>query len=440
MIISNFNIIRFLLLSIIYLPPISEGLKTYRLDSFLLPIIYILFLIQKIRLGTLTFSINRNLIPFFGFLFFSILPLFFQIIFLSNPIIPLSVLALGNLRFFFMSHILLDTKFSNIQLIKIINLILFGIVFHGICVLLNIFSIQPLANLINLIYRFGIDNDYGSLRAIGAFDTIHSLSFFGITSLIFTIWLNFYNQKNKVFSQKLLIAASFCSLICILTTYSIATYCAFIFIIICLFLKQLKVLFFKNVLNKKIIFSSLLVISFLNLFLYFFRKQLSNFVSVFDTIGLAFSFLTGSSYENELPIFIQGRLDWGWANSLQAFYKSPFFGDISNALTDFAGDGGYTELLGNFGILGFIGFLFFISLFLSPDLYFANLYKKRYFLGTYYLSFFIAIVFIMLATTFLRARVMELLPIYIIFPYYLSLINYKKKDAEGKLFLFSKLN
>ena len=96
---------------------------------------------------------------------------------------------------------------------------------------------------------------------------------------------------------------------------------------------------------------------------------------------------------------LSGRLNHGWSNAIANFQQNPLFGSVNTF--QFIGDGGYTELLSNYGILGLISFLTYLILSLRL---FPNSRTR--------ISLFLAILCLVVPTGLFQRRVLEIIPFY----------------------------
>jgi hypothetical protein len=368
------------LFSLCYLPAFIPN-TSIRID-FVISVVSILFIFRN--LGNLKYF-KRALFAYSSF--FSSANLI-QIFFYQTHIFSILVNALGFLRplgtLYFVSnqrHYLLNLKklvFSTLYIYPILGII-------------DYFNIEPLNSFLNLIYRFGIDNQMLG-RATGLFQRVHGLAYFNVLAIVILIADN--ELVKSSFKKKLLIIINFLSLV---LTFS-RSGMIFIFIVI-LIMKRRYFLYY-----------ILSVFVFIFFILNFLRE--SKLFRIIDSIYNGVKYLLGSNeFDDRGAAFITARLEWGWGNSISKFLDSPIWGNLDKSVGDFVGDGGYVEILANQGLMGLIGFFILIFWFLF--------HKKKSFR---YIG--ITLSLLNIGAACFTERLFELLIIYIIFT--LTPINERK--------------
>ncbi len=305
---------------------------------------------------------------------------------------------------------------------SIIWIVFLSILLHALFAIFEYANPLGIAGLISNIYRGAFDSRLG-LRALGAFSRVHGLAYFTAFSLVFLEILSLIKSRTNNVVSKLpvhLIRASFVfTILALFVSFSRSAYIC-LFVLFGLYvMMQLYGAVCKGVLSLR---ASILLLSvasliaiLLNVASLYYKDFFRWFLKSIDAIPLIFSYFSASRREQSLEFgFISGRLDHGWANALEAWRASPFFGNLPASTDSFIGDGGYTELLSNQGIIGIIGYSFFMICLLRWCHHVAVV-AKRESLGEYrvyfaYLSLLpIFISVMMTAASFMQERCVELL-------------------------------
>jgi hypothetical protein len=395
---------KFLLYSIInftlYLPAIVKG-TSVRIDTILIYIYLIYFLFEKKNL-----SIKRKYLfvirPFLYLVTGVFISLSYQLIFLNLPISNALVNLNGYLRpllFALLGALLIE---NNDVAIKLSKLILLGAIFHGVVSIIEYTDFPLISFLINHIYRDG--SDLGS-RAIGAFDTVHDLAYFSLYMFLFSFFLAFFKRDDVHLGLSYL--AMLFSLFSIILTFSKGAYLSLIVVLLFIFFKN-------KSLRKYIIRATLLFVSVFLVFSIFNQGFFNYFLNELTVIESGVKFILGMQFEID-PGFVTGRLDHGWQNAIHAWQMSPLFGNLKVSIDTFIGDGGYTEVLANHGLVGLIFlFLFLLDLAVTKKSGANSVSSLHLVLVSFVFAFLISLT----ATGFLKPRSMELLPLMFICLYY----------------------
>jgi hypothetical protein len=368
------------LFSLCYLPSFIPN-TSIRID-FAISVVSILFIFRN--LGNLKYF-KRSLLAHSSF--FSSANLI-QIFFNQAHFFPILVNTLGFLRPLGTLYFVSNQRHNLLNVKKLVFSIFYIYPIFGI---IDYFNIEPLNSLLNLIYRFGIDNQILG-RATGLFQRVHGLAYFNVLAIVILIADN--ELVKSSLNRKLLIVINFLSLVLTFSRSGLI----FLFIVI-LIMKRHYFLYY--------ILSLFVFIFFI---LNFLRE--SKLYNIIDSIYNGLKFLVGSKeFDDRGAAFITARLEWGWGNSISKFLDSPIWGNLDKSVGDFVGDGGYIEILANQGLLGLIGFFILIFWFLLHER------KSFRYIG-------ITLALLNIGASCFTERLFELLIIYIIFT--LTPINERK--------------
>jgi len=425
-ILTKSNLFTVIVISTLILPPLIPK-TSIRVDTLIIFVYSLILLFGK----SLTFSKGSRIIVY-SFLSLTIgagIALLIQAIFLGEPYLLEYVYNFqGYTRPLLFAFVTAETIKSARHAESIVKIILFGIIYHGVVALLQYARLEPFASNINLLYR-GSSDDFGYVRGLGAFATVHGLAYFGLYGLVFSLSIiNFSSVKPSL--RNLAYFASIASVASLIVPFSRSAWIATTISVAYLFANRINwraLLFLRlkwKTLQKMIAISVLVAIaSYLTP-----TDVIYTLKGYSDDILLATNyFITGKAQDFQGVTFIEGRLDWGWQNAIETFKKYPLHGDLSARYKTFIGDGGYTESLSNHGFIGFISILIMFSMiwmtnyslkFIEPS--------NRIWIKISLRSFVIGLGLASLATTMLQERSMELLPVMMISLILMATSNHNK--------------
>ena len=410
-----------ILVSVLFFPPISQYTGEYRLDTFLLvPTALLLLLSKNYSAENLQSKYNLRILSPFLILATSVaISLLIQSFTYSPPFALLITNFFGYSRPLLVGYIVLNGVSSICHIRRVINLILYSVIFHGICSIIGIFSVPYFSELLSTVYRPVTLSDWGAQRAIGAFNTEHGLAYYGLLVNIFILFLIRLKNIHLVASSKLLPAAYLMSFVCMLLSMSKSTFAAFAISYTLLITMLFKPLHFHRFSFKlPSLFQFVLIIFFL---LCFACLLLVLPDSTYDALGYQLNELAKLSSlildsSDTQPTFISARLNWGWANALSAFLDDPLVGDITVSLRIFSGDGGYTESLGMHGLIGFGGLLAFLALIFFGKIIPRSTHSTLSDLSFFYRQLALTLSILLIGTGVFRPRIGELIPVLVILP------------------------
>lgn len=351
----------------------------------------------------------RAILLAFGFLAIGVgLSLFLQLLFLGKSIVgPYLQNFQGYLRPVLFGVLAAIAIRSSIQAERIARLILFGVIVHAIIAILEFLNIQPFAGVINLLFRGDAEAKIG-LRAIGAFDTVHSLAYFGIYSLVFGFAVVSQSKENPRLASLAKVAIGF-SLIITILPFSRGAWISGIAASGYLLMHRGGMI--------KLLKSAIFLVPLAAATTAILPEVRDRVLEYYSSIVDGARFLLGASElaDQKNINFITGRLEWGWLHALEVWRSHPLHGDMSISLGQFIGDGGYTEALANHGTIGFLSFfLMFIALWGGgqAQLYASSSNAKA--VRKAFRAYVILFIFALFATGILKERSIELLPVMLV--------------------------
>jgi len=296
----------------------------------------------------------------------------------------------------------------------IVRILLYGIIYHGMIVLLDYFKVPILSSIISILY-FPSDG-WDHYRSIGAFGTVHSLAYFGLISFIFCLFVASSGYYDSRISRLGVVGMVF-SLPCLILPFSrAAILAALLSVIYITFVRWRGVSRLSGTSLIKFVFGFLVLLLLYISLSEDFKVTFSHYLT---SIFVGVQFLLTGEVPLEVPLnFIEGRLGHGWKNSLEVWSDSPLIGNLSASQVIFIGDGGYTESLALHGILGFLGLLFFFFILYSNGGLLLSTSRVSKVVSLYTRTFTIALAVAALATGFLKFRVAEILPVMLVCLYY----------------------
>ena len=280
------------------------------------------------------------------------------------------------------------------------------------CLFISIFMLilPDASGLINFIYRGGIENTgntYSISRPVSVFDSVHACAyFFTLTPiLLFSLFSESSHSIHPITPHALKIFNQI-ALICIIglffTSSKAGLFGVFVFYLTYYISRLFQFQFSLN-LTRKV--SKVLVIFLpiaITLLMLLSGKLFGLISSIYNSFDSLLAFL-GRGLESEIVSdSFSGRLNHGWANAMENFYQNPLFGSVN--ITKFIGDGGYTELLSNYGLLGLLAVLVYILLSI-------RVFSSR----RIRLSIFLAFLMLIIPTGLFQRKVLEVIPFYFTF-------------------------
>jgi hypothetical protein len=426
-VLTKFNLFLVIVFSSLVLPPIVPK-TSIRVDT--IAIFFYSFLLLSSKIPTFSKTSKFVITSFFSLTLGAGIALLMQAFLLGKPyILEYAYNFQGYLRPLLFAFVTVKTVKSIKQTEILVRLILFGIIFHGLIALIQYIRLEPYASYINLLYRGDLD-EFGYVRGLGAFAIVHGLGYFGLYGLIFSLAIITYPCE-KFLLRKLSYIALVFSLVSLIVPFSRGAWIAAAISTVFLTLNKINwKTFVSSGFTNKFVKKIFIAIPLLALVAYFFPAN-SDFIRLTKKyandilVGIQYlTFNRSQSFEN--LVFIQGRLDWGWANALEVFRNYPLHGDLSARYVTFIGDGGYTESLSNHGFIGFISILFlFFTIWMAHSRFHSIEPLAKAWINVSLRSFVIAFAIAMIPTTMLQERSIELLPVMLI-----SLVSLSKRSFE----------
>lgn len=222
-------------------------------------------------------------------------------------------------------------------------LLLAGVLAHGCLAAIELLQVYPLADWIGAIYRN--TELRPTLRAIGAFGTVHSLAYFVLYGLILS-----YSMYHLRLVRFLAAAAAISAVGGLLLTFSRSAIVAGV----------VAGLVFAAALQRfgavlKIAAGAAVGVGGLVVMLP--ERWAERFYSTVEDAWQLVHLVSGGGGTASRSAFVAGRVEHGWRHSLQAWAESPWFGNLRAHELHFIGDGGYTTALGEFGLIGLAGMI-----------------------------------------------------------------------------------
>ena len=355
--IKNSTILNFILFSLILLPSTAIS-NAIRIEFFIVALLALLYLVREIK-------INRGDAGIL--LAFSMLPLFVGwalfLQFLTYGDTPSSYVFnfSGFLRptiYAFVFAMILQ-RIENIN--KVISFLKVIIGINCSITIIEYCDILIIEDIINILYRGASNSDIGN-RAIGLFYRVHGAAYFSLFSFIFIFSIYKINDIKIKQSDKALLSII---IIALMTTFSKGA-------ILVLVIYMVGVNYFRQKLRKSVLIWTCVIILLMVISLTTFTN-LEKHISALAT-GI-FVLVTFQELDSSQALgFITGRLEHGWLNALSVWRESPIFGNINHG--DFVGDGGYTEVMANHGLIGLAGYIIFFLILLFNRSFELNFIKN----------------------------------------------------------------
>lgn len=380
---------------------------SYRLDSVFIYLIIPFLLIYNKRLKIL--NVNKPIVLSISIFVSSILiALILQILFIPEASIKLHVFNFaGFLRMLFFSLLasLTITTFSRALIIT--KIFLACTIIQSVVLIAQYAQVYPFSNFISWFYS-NSNNETNVYRAVGSFNAVHSAAYYFLYFFLFSLTI-YSGSHHKKIKNLALIAVCF-SFIGLVLPVSKGAYLALFVSLTYLILVRKAV----GVFIKSVIFLTFFLILSVSLIphkkIVYFQSQ---FIELYE--GIKWILLSADSSTYDQMGFIAGRLDHGWKNSIENWLAYPLFGNVEASREVFIGDGGYTEILSNSGLVGLLGFLTMLFILYNQNLSSKSKKNDIQSISSYGIkSIVLAVLIASVATGFLKQRTVELLPVMLI--------------------------
>jgi hypothetical protein len=251
---------------------------------------------------------------------------------------------------------------TNLGRLQVLNRILYLIV---ACAALSGFMLllPDYAGPINLIFRGSLENTantYSISRPVSVFDSVHACAYFSALTLVFcSIYKNTYRLYSCTSSgfipNKVYLYINLSAFLGLFLTSSKSGLLS----VIAFYLSQRPIVLsrLRTTLSYSFILTALAMAS---LSVIFSEKLSAILISISLSLSSLVAALANNLSTTEVSDSFSGRLNHGWANAIHNFSENPLFGSVN--IIQFIGDGGYTELLSNYGIVGLSGFILYLFL------------------------------------------------------------------------------
>lgn len=380
---------------------------SFRFDSVFIYLIIPFLLIHNKRLKFL--NINKTIvISLFIFVLSIFIALILQIFFIPEMSVKTHVLNFaGFLRMFLFSLLAFFTITTFNRALIITKIFLFCTIIQSLILIIQYAQVYPLSNFISWFYN-NSNNETNVYRAVGSFNAVHSAAYYFLYFFLFSLSIYISSEHMKI-KNLALIAVCFSFIGLVLPVSKGAYLALFVSLTYLILVRKAVGIFIKSIifLTCFLIFSALLIP----------RKKIEYFQNQFIELyegakWILFSTDIGS-YDH--MGFIAGRLDHGWKNAIDNWVIYPVYGNIDTSVKTFIGDGGYTEILSNSGLIGLFGFLIMLLiLFFSSSSTKGRRSNVRCVFENTRKTIVIAIFFASIATGFLKQRTVELLPVMLV--------------------------
>lgn len=404
--IRPFHLLWGLVFLALFAPPLVPG-TSIRLDSlaifFLLPALIL-------REGKLRYDRRfRPVVLAFTVLLAGVaLPLFLQLLLLEGSFHSRYLINVqGYLRPLLFALLAAVAIRTDTDSRSAATLLLWGMIFHGVVAVVEYSQLQPLVGYINIWFRGAADHSLGGMRAIGAFNRVHGLAFFSLYALLFSVCIAIQSARGSRMHY-LANAAGLLSVVGLTISFSRAAWIAAAACLGFLLLRAIHV----KVLVKGIVSLAALAVTVM----YLRPDMWARAVGYYSSIVAGFFYFVDPSriLDASEVRFITGRLDWGWRHALESWRQSPVFGDLRAGLTMFVGDGGYTERLVHYGLIGLVSQLIMFSILWVGISGPSVNGRVKAIKNTYLRVFVVGFLFASLATDILKERTIELLPVLLV--------------------------
>lgn len=404
--VTSFSLLCLLVILALLAPPLVPG-SSIRVDT-----IAVFFYPLLLFIGFWRIRYDRRSRPVliaFGFLAGGIgFALILQVLLLEKPLYIEYLHNLnGHMRpllFALLAASAIRTKDSAEIMVKIF---LMGIISHGALAIIEYINLQPFTGIINFLYR-GDFNERLGLRALGAFKMVHDLAYFSLYGFLFSVAVLTHPDKKPSLVLWAGVATIF-SLVSLILPFSRGAWVAAAagggFML--LRLGNLRLIL-------SLVLTTLVTLALSMVVMPVFINKIEEYL--FSIIsGLQYLMAVGDVEDESDISFITARLDWGWLHAIEVWKENPLHGDLSYSLVLFIGDGGYTEVLANHGLIGLFAYLLmFLALWKKPYLLAYSHFKYFQWTLVSTRSFVVAFIFALFATGILKERSSELLPVMLI--------------------------
>lgn len=377
---------------------------SYRLDTVLIYLIIPFLLIYNKRLKFL--NINKPIVISVSIFVSSILiALILQIFFIPETSIKLHVFNFaGFLRMLLFSLLAFFTITTFNRALIITKIFLVCTIIQSVILIAQYAQVYPFSNFISWFYN-NSNNDTNVYRAVGSFNAVHSAAYYFLYFFLFSLTI-YLGSEHKKIKNLALIAVCF-SFIGLVLPVSKGAYLALFVSLTYLILVRKAV----GVFIKSIIFLTFFLIFSVSLIppkkIDYFQNQ---FIELYE--GVKWVLFSAHSGTYDQMGFIAGRLDHGWKNSIENWHAYPLFGNIEASSEVFIGDGGYTEILSNSGLIGLFGFLLMLFIVYKRNFFLKSKKNDIQSISSYGIkSIVLAVLIASVATGFLKQRTVELLPV-----------------------------
>lgn len=223
---------------------------------------------------------------------------------------------------------------------------------HGILTIIEYLNITPISAWLNVIARGNIDADVGT-RAVGAFGYVHGLGFFGTFFILYALYIIFEYPNNYLIRYLAYISVFF-SIVNTGLSFSRAAWLATAVGVVSFLLPRWR----SRRLNRLFPIVGVTVLSIIVALLSLNAETLGRFNSTVSSFIDGAKWVFGNQSIDESKIqFVTGRINHGWENAIAVWFENPLFGRLIIQGNIFVGDGGYTAMLAQQGLVGLVGFV-----------------------------------------------------------------------------------